>query len=241
MNTPHESRRNKGGILWGILLIAFGILILLKKTGFLVDFRISALWPYFLIILGIAMAVKQGFRKGFPYVLILIGVFHAIPSFTFELGGRTIYSQSLVFPLIVILIGIFVMLKPICGRKSHPALKPVSFTDPLLDMDIVFGGRKEVITSKDFKGGRINVVFGGIEMNMMQVEPASDTIVMDIRVVFGGCDLYVPSHWQLRNEIVPVFGGVEDNRMIRTDKHEQTTVVVLKGSCVFGGIEIKSF
>lgn len=237
----NQSAHNKNKRLFGLLIIVSGILFLLVKTGFITGVTISDIWPYILIGIGLIIGIKHRFTNVAPYILIGIGLFHAIPAFTFSVGERVIYSHSLAFPLIVIVVGLIILLRPSgqrCFRRQHAV---VNNTDTVLDIDVIFGGRKEVITTKDLKGGRIAAIFGGAEVNMMQAESASGTIELEIQAIFGGCDLLIPSNWEIRNEIVPVFGGIEDNRVLRPTENEKNTLLIIKGSCVFGGVGIKTF
>jgi len=65
---------------------------------------------------------------------------------------------------------------------------------------------------------------------------------MDIRAVFGGCEIIVPSHWDVKNEMFVALGSVEDERVIRmTGTDQKRTQLILRGTCVFGGVDIKSF
>jgi hypothetical protein len=107
---------------------------------------------------------------------------------------------------------------------------------------VTFGGHKEVVTSKDFKGGSISTTFGGAEVNLMNADSTDKTISLNMKVAFGGVELVVPSHWQVKNEISNTLGSVEDNRNIYTHGGgEEQTTLVLTGSCSFGSIEIKSY
>jgi len=51
----------------------------------------------------------------------------------------------------------------------------------------------------------------------------------------------VPSHWMVKSEIVTIFGGVEDKRVMSTVIDTPDKVLILKGTVIFGGIEIKNF
>ena len=53
--------------------------------------------------------------------------------------------------------------------------------------------------------------------------------------------LIVPAHWQIKSELITVFGGMEDKRQMLQNSEIETKTLVLKGNCVFGGVEIKSF
>jgi hypothetical protein len=79
---------------------------------------------------------------------------------------------------------------------------------------------------------------------MIQADATEQPMVLNLKVSFGGVELIVPSHWELQNEIEPTFGSVEDHRAIRTSSStisEVKKVLILKGNCSFGSIEIKSY
>ena len=128
------------------------------------------------------------------------------------------------------------------GRR-HQQLKPIIHSEQDLNIDVAFGGRKEVITSKEFKGGTVNVSFGGCELNLTQADFTDPSIMLDCRVTFGGLEIIIPSHWDVKNEIAPSFGSVDDERTIITNPTtgEIRKTLILRGTCVFGGIELKSF
>lgn len=237
----YQNRRRRGKVFFGALLVVAGIIVLLKTTGVLPYFDFSTLWPYALIALGLFTGIKHGFRNNAPYILIAIGLFNAIPAFDITLGNKTIASENLVIPLLVIGAGLLIIFKP---RGEHCMRKQEVVTNPenSIEMDVVFGGRKEIITSKEFNGGRVTATFGGCEINMLQADSSASTIVLDVRTTFGGCEIIVPANWEVRNEIVPVFGSVEDQRTLRMPEQSGYKIsLILKGSCVFGGVEIKSF
>ncbi len=96
-----------------------------------------------------------------------------------------------------------------------------------------------MIVSKEFKGGEINTVFGGNDIDFSQAD-FSGTAALEINVVFGGVKLIVPSHWKIQSDVTAAFGSVEDKRRDIGQAAENKTLV-LKGSVAFGGIEIKSY
>ena len=93
--------------------------------------------------------------------------------------------------------------------------------------------------SKNFKGGRIESMFGGTELNLMQAD-FTGTAVLDFNIAFGGVKLYVPPQWNVKSEVTAILGGVEDKRAI-TPQTDSTKVLLLRGSVMFGGLEIKSY
>lgn len=236
----HSSRGNKA--LFGALIVVIGLALLVKKLGILPYFDFHLTWPVILIIIGFFIGLKNGFRNSAPFILIAIGVFNLVPAFSFNIGGRMVDSEDLAIPSLLILGGLIIIFKPRKKKHCIPGGNREIVSDNAIHTNIVFGGRKEIITSKDFKGGKVTAVFGGCEINLLQADSPDTEIVLDIRATFGGCEIIVPSHWDVRNEIEPVFGSVEDQRTIRTQEtNEGRKTLILQGSCIFGGIEIKSF
>jgi hypothetical protein len=97
------------------------------------------------------------------------------------------------------------------------------------------------VLSKDFKGGESVCVFGGTEINLAQAD-ISGRVAIEIVQVFGGTKIIVPGHWKIETEeLVCILGGLNDKRQLINTMTDQTKVLVLKGTCIFGGIDIKSF
>lgn len=110
----------------------------------------------------------------------------------------------------------------------------------ILDINSVFGGIKRFVVSKNFQGGAITTFMGGAEINLVQAD-ISHTILIDISNLFGGTKLIVPANWTVKNEVSAVFGGVEDKRNLAALVPDKDKILLLKGICVFGGIELRSY
>jgi hypothetical protein len=53
--------------------------------------------------------------------------------------------------------------------------------------------------------------------------------------------LLVPSNWSIKSEAVTIFGGIEDKRRMQTMTEAPDKSLVIRGTVIFGGIDIKSF
>ncbi len=234
--------RSGNKVAFGVVIILIGIVVLLKQMGLLSYFSFYLSWPVLLIVIGLIIGVKNRFRNIAPFVLIAVGVFNLIPAFTFNVGNNEVDSEDLVVPALLILGGILVIFKPRKKKPWMPTREVGMSDDNSVRADIVFGGRKEIITSKDFNGGKITATFGGCEVNLLQADSTKQNIILDVRATFGGIEIIVPANWDVKNEVEPVFGSVEDQRTLRPpDGNEHRKTLILQGSCVFGGVEIKSF
>jgi predicted membrane protein len=109
-----------------------------------------------------------------------------------------------------------------------------------MDVTAVFGGVKKNVLSKNFKGGDIVSFMGGSEIDMTQAD-FNGRIRMDVTNIFGGTKLIVPASWDIQNDITAVFGGVDDKRKIQGVNMDTNKILILDGTCLFGGIEIRSY
>lgn len=110
----------------------------------------------------------------------------------------------------------------------------------MLDSVSVFGAVRKKVVSKSFAGGEVTCFMGGAEIDLSQAD-IQGKVVLDLTQVFGGTKLIVPPHWDLQSEVAAVFGGVEDKRVLHGTNVDFTKVLVLKGTSVFGGIDIQSY
>ncbi len=235
----YYQHRQRNRRIFGAGLAVIGILLFLKALGVLSWLSFTMGWPVILIIIGLLLGIKSGFRNNAWWILTIIGAANITPEFM--IMGKP--STHFIWPLIVIVCGLSIAFRP-KRSKCYPKSVFSSTIGPEGDIDInvTFGGKKEVITSKDFKGGTVEVTFAGCELNLSQADFVTPTVILDFKVSFGGVEMVVPSHWEIQNEISPSFGSVEDERTIQTNTtFENKKTLILRGNCSFGSIEIKSY
>ncbi len=234
----YREHRQRNRVVFGIALAITGILLMLRTLRILPCITLEYSWPAILVILGILIGFKNNFRNNAWWILIIIGGTNMIPEFS--IMGHP--SKDFVWPMVIILSGLAIAFRP---KKENcyggHAMKSSVTTESTLNIEATFGGRKEVVTSKDFKGGTIAVTFAGCELNLTQADFSTSSVVLDCRVSFGGVEIIVPSHWEIQNEISPSFGSVEDERTIQTGTNENKKILILRGNCSFGSIELKSY
>jgi predicted membrane protein len=241
----------------GLFLVAAGLLLLAYQMGAPVPAWIIS-WPVALIAIGVLISIRHRFKSVAGFILIFIGVFNLIDQFMPELNFRT-YS----LPIIIIAIGLFFILRPKRRwRHRHNWIDDnqtgdtknewKSTTDKIapystkydgadyIDSTAILGGVKKVIVSKNFKGGDITCFMGGAEIDLTQAD-IQNNVVLDITAVFGGCKLIVPANWDVKSEATAVFGGIDDKRAVNASNLTAGKVLILQGTVVFGGIDIRSY
>jgi len=105
---------------------------------------------------------------------------------------------------------------------------------------VIFSGVNRKLMTKDFQGGKATVIFGGLDLDLTQVD-FTGIVTLDFEVGFGGVKLIVPPHWDVRTEMSNLAAGLEDKRMFREGGVDTNKVLILKGTLLFSGLEIKSF
>jgi predicted membrane protein len=109
-----------------------------------------------------------------------------------------------------------------------------------LNIDAIFSGVNRKLMTKDFQGGKITAAFGGVDLDLTSAD-FNGVITIQIDIIFGGVKMIVPPHWDIRTEVTNIAAGIEDKRYFREGGVDPNKVVILKGTILFGGLEIKSF
>jgi predicted membrane protein len=233
----HHRGRHRNNGTGGIILIIIGIIFLLRTMDLQLP-RWLFSWEMILIIIGLAIGAKHRFRNITWVVLVTIGgVFMAADLFDFNIDLR-----RFIWPVAIIGIGILVLLR----SRNRKCMGELGFhetehsTEDVLNSTVVFSGIEKTIHSKSFRGGQSTVVFGGAEYNFVNAD-IDGTITLDLVQVFGGSTLIVPPNWDVKMETNTIFGGLEDKRPLTNIPAETNKILLLKGTVIFGGIELKSY
>ena len=230
---------------WPMLIMAIGVIVLVKhqfrnEFGFFMvifggvffvkrelqyPIDISYLIPIGLILLGLYLMVikkdhKRGFYRGWDQskkAKYRDPFYTGNPETTFQGTGSA-------------------------DNESSGSAKGGHFRDSgdVLHSQALFCGIQKRVMSKNFYGGKISTYFGGTDIDLSQADIA-ETAYLDVDVAFGGVKLIVPPHWDLKIDVTNLFAGVEDKRMYPQTTADPTKVMVIRGTIIFGGLEIKSF
>lgn len=245
--------RNQNKLLTGLIILLAGVGLLAKKAGFSVpDWLFS--WPMILIIIGLWGAIRQGFRCTSWIILLIIGMAFLIDEYIKDFPLR-----PYLLPIAIIILGIWIILKkPRRTRhdfrflrswknkeynKSWNYCQSTQDSADSIQISSIFSGIKKIILSKNFQGGKITCIFGGVELDFMKSD-MNGTQVIEIDEVMGGIKLKVPQNWEIQTEIDGVFHGIDDKRNFmpgNNDNRNNKKMLILRGNAVMSGIEISSY
>ncbi len=233
-NRNHRSKH----LILGLLLVAAGVFYILKNVGILSAFASSIIFSWQMLIIAIGLTWLVNHKRTPGIVLIIIGLVYLAPEF-FNLP---VNFFEIFWPSLLILAGILI----IFTRNKHNFAHRHSHTinngsEDYVDDILVFSGTERIITSQNFKGGKIITAFGGSKIDLTNAALADGINYLEVICAFGGVELYVPSDWNVKIEVISALGGFSDKRyMINVTVNTDKTLVI-KGVAAFGGGEIKSF
>lgn len=227
-----------GKIATGVVLVCVGFILILKNTGFLPNYlqNIIFSWQMLLIAIGFIMTLGSG-NRGIGLVVMAVGGFFLLPEIL-DINWRL---RGMFWPAIFIIAGVAVLSNHKGILRGNRLNNKTSSSDRI-DILNIFGGGERVISSLSFTGGRVSSIFGGAEIDLTRSSLAPGEQILDISCIFGGVTFIVPPDWNIVIDVTPILGGFSDSRKLLPGRPVDTTsALIIRGSVVFGGGEIKSY
>jgi predicted membrane protein len=231
-------------IIFGIILIASGVLLLCFNSGLLDPAyrHVVFSWPMLLVAIGIMnIFSKESIFSGI--VLLLIGGFFLLPRLFFLPDN---FAHNF-WPGLLIIIGILIIARrTIFHNHFHhhhfQSTSEMKNDSGFIVLNNIFGGGKHKVPPTEFKGGKISNIFGGTELDLTQATLAPGTNVLEIDCIFGGASIIVPADWAVTVQVTSIMGGFSDKRSnIRNTNATSDRELIIKGSAIFGGGDVKSY
>jgi len=220
--------------LLGIFFVAIGAVMLANNYGWIEYdlFRHLISWPMLLIVIGLFNLARKAYTPAI--ILISIGLF-----FLFDFP-----DWEDLWPALFIIVGFSFILQwrrsPRPRQSENLGPDYISSSTDYIDETAIFGGRTLSVVSENFQGGKITSIFGGSKINLRYAKPVPGCTI-DVANIFGGTKIIVPEDWNIKVEVVSIFGGFEDKRGVSViSRTGSGKVVVIKGTCIFGGGEVNT-
>ena len=251
-----KSNVKTDSIIWGLLIIVAGMLLLAFNMGMLpLEYKSAVFsWPMLPIVVGfVCLFSRQKWFGG--VILMLIGGFFLLPRL--NTGNFDFIVQNR-WAMVLMAGGVLVLCKTIWGKRfsccnkenlhvktewhsaHHADRRKNHQAGPgYINRDCVFGGNKERVDTQEFRGGDLNCVFGGIELDFMDAQLAEGVHRLEVNSVFGGCVLYIPATWKVEVQSTQVFGQFVDKRPKPEFGVDEKRILVIEANAIFGGGEIK--
>jgi predicted membrane protein len=223
-----------------LILIAIGAAFLLNNLHIIPFHELFQYWPVVLIAVGLFRLVdsSEASQRTVGGVLIVVGA-------VLLAGTLGLYSLSwnTIWPLVLIAAGVLMLVQRLSfdfGLNFDTRFSDGPVRNQWLRETAVFSGGKRRIRG-DFKGGKLDCIFGGFDVNLRQATMSADSVVLEINAVFGGAEVKVPEGWEVVMKGVGVFGGYGDETSHpNPSEYPNPKRLIMKGAAVFGGINVKN-
>lgn len=253
--------------LWGSVLIILGVILGINALGIAdINIFFPGWWTLFIIIPSLIGLFTEK-HKGGPVLGLVIGVCFLLSSLKIIPFGflwkMILPSILVIIGLTMVLRGMSrgdvadkidaARKRQAAERKTHHITEAEIVEEDDSDDDdddeddedssdyaeywSTFGDQNVDYSDKEFKGCRVDAVFGGADIDLRKAK-IKDEAILRVSSIFGGIIVYVPDDVKVEVSSTSIFGGVSDKRKNAKNTTAKKTLYI-EGSCVFGGVEIR--
>ncbi len=218
-------------IIWGLLLVAAGVVLILNAFDILdVDLFFDGWWTLFIIIPCLNGLIFERDKIG-----NLVGLSIGVILLLWRQGIVPLgILWKLIVPVVIIGVGLKLIFGAVFKKKSDVIIEIKDDRKHKKTGCAVFSGCEVKLDGEVFDGGELVAVFGGVECDLRNAIIEKDCVINAV-AVFGGIDILLPTNVNVQTDSFAIFGGIDDQTR---DIRESVTVYV-KGVSVFGGIDVK--
>ena len=223
-----------GNVLWGLVLIVLGLIIGGNALGITnINIFFDGWWTLIIIVPCFIGLFKENEKTG-NLIGLLIGV-------ALLLACQDILDfkllWKLLFPAILVVIGISIIFKDTIGGKVSKEIKKLNEKKTgENEYCATFSGQDVRFDGEEFKGADLTAVFGGVKCDLRNAIIEEDTVI-NTSSIFGGIDIYVPENVKVKVKSSSIFGGVSNNK--KNSENAESHTIYINATCLFGGVEIK--
>lgn len=221
-------------ILWGVVLIAAGVIFALNALDITdIDVFFDGWWTLFIIV-PCTVGIFTEREKTGNIIGLLVGVFLLLACqnvLDFDMLWK------LAVPAIIIVVGIRLIFGGVLGNKSNEIMKKLKADgNEIKNGCAIFSGQNMNFDGEVFTGAELTAVFGGVKCDLRNAIIENDCVI-NATAIFGGVDIYLPAYVNVKTSSMSLFGGLT-NKIPPYSPNNRVTVYV-NGTCMFGGVEIK--
>jgi len=227
---------SKPSLVASLLIVTLGVILLLDRMEMIEAGRIFRHWPLLLVLAGASRLLQRGCQGGARTcggILLLAGVLLELST----IGALHLHWDT-IWPLFIIVAGLSLLFHAFYDRRpAEDGARPLTRVNHW----VVFGGGKFQSNAADFTGGDLFSLFGGYEIDLRDAGIQQQEAVLNVTAIFGGAEIRVPPRWDVVASVMPLFGGVDDKTSHpKPEAGREPPRLFIKGTTVFGGIEIKN-
>jgi predicted membrane protein len=223
-------------LVMGLIILGLGILFSLDRLGFVEAGDILRLWPAALVIFGLMKLFQSRSTPGRFFGLILTagGTLLLLDrlnyiDFSFSFGDLIV--------LVLIGLGIALIWSSVTSKKSGTlTLENTEDAESFINSFVFMGGINRKNTSKNFHGGELSAIMGGIEVDLTEAQIEGASAVINVFAFWGGIEIKIPRDWKVEIDGYPILGGIADET--KSPQGENLKQLIIRGYAIMGGVEI---
>ena len=221
--------KNIGRVLWGIILVAVGIILVMNAFNVTdIDIFFEGWWTVFIIVPCVVGIFTERDKLG-NIIGAAIGVM-------LLLCCQDILSFDIIWKLVIPVIIIIFGLKLIFGGFALRRVIKINVKTGDAQCSAVFSGKDVNFDGIEFTGADLSAIFGGVDCDVSKAIITSDACI-NASAIFGGIDIIVPKGANVKISSVSVFGGVTEET--HREKIDNAPTIFINATCIFGGIDVK--
>jgi len=239
MKNELPQRGMAGQVVLGLVVIGMGLLFLLDNLDILDMHRAFSFWPMLFVVAGTVRLCNTRTQGGVMIGGALVGIGILMMLDRMHVIDFNVRS---VWPLLLIGLGVFVVIKALRGRRGmHGLLQDGTLrrdapADGVIDVVAVLGGFERRITSQDFRGAEITAIMGGCALDMRNASIQGEAVI-NVFAFWGGITLKCPPDWTVILEGTPILGGFEEKTIVAPDSGKR---LIVRGYAIMGGVEVRN-
>ncbi len=226
----HRHSDNSSHLWFGIIAIIAGILFTLDNLDIVNSRMFFRLWPVLFILVGLNLLFNKQKSRIAGSIFLIVGFLLLLANLDY-----IDFNVFDLLPLLLVLLGVRILQR---HRSRDEPIPSDADAESTITASGVLGGVQRTCSAQDFKGGQLTAFMGGCEIDLREASIASGPAVIDIFVMWGGVELKVPEDWRVTTQTQPILGGVVDRT--RAPKRGSEKSLILKGSAIMGGIEVRN-
>ncbi|WP_339752882.1 LiaF transmembrane domain-containing protein [Algoriphagus aquimarinus] len=215
---------NDGGMIFGFIILAVGVLILLRKLDvFYPDWLLS--WPMILIGVGVITLVKHEFKSFFGIMMLGLGMYFLLErEFNFDFG-----VQRFIFPIALIFVGIYLITQK---RKEQQALSDIQ--DKINSKSTPPATSSEYSKTEDTSSFSSQASGGKSYAGMSGVSGTSYSDRVSIDSIMSGINKRMLTKDFQGGKLTAAFGGID----LDLTQSDFSGIVNLQVDVIFGAIKL---
>lgn len=221
-------------ILWGLVIIAAGVLAVLNVAG-VINFSLffDGWWTLFIIIPCLIGLITDK-QKGGNFIGLCVGIVLLLSCqgvFEFKQAGK------FVLPVIILIVGVKMLVGGLVNNDGAKVWKEIKKEGKTIkSFRSVFSGIDTDLCGEKAEGIKCTAVFGGIKCDLTSAIFEGKCSI-NVTAVFGGVDLILPDYVNVKVNSNSFFGGVDNEK--HKNLQENSVTVYVNATCFCGGVEIK--